>query len=398
MKTKTKLACVTLLLACHGAAVPGLRAQQKLAPVAAQVQADDPALPKLLDELGVAGQNLIKAQQPHEILAASLQQADVLGRIISVSRPADRESWIRNLAECLATAMQDSPENDKRAASRLAQLRADMDRTVPGTELAAFVAYQEIQAEHGRHMVAPNADQTKVQVQWRHMLMGFVNAYPQTDAAAKKVIELALLCEAAGKDSDARRCYQFLLDHQPTCPEAAKAQGAMNRLYLPGKAFAVALPLLKEDRSTDDVFDVRQLRGKVVVVYFWSASESRCLEDLDRLNGLLARGSRGHDWELLCVNCDADPSAALKVVYEHSIAGVQVYQRKGLDGTVSQRLGLFAVPTTMVVGKQGQVVSKNSGMGELKGLVTAHLTDPVGEQSSLGLSTTIRMSAKPYGN
>ena len=342
------------------------------------VQADNPEYVRLIDHLGQVGQRMVKTDRPEEMLLLSWEQVNTLDRIIAMARPEERDGWYRQLSECLVSAAMQSPKNDLRAVNRLAALRADMDRAAPSSALTSYVAFQQLQVEHAQLVEVPNADAASVQQSWRHLLASFINAYPHASETSHALVELATLCEAAGKDEDARHCYRFMLENHPDQADLEKAAGALNRLNLTGQEFHLALPLLKEDTLNDEPFDLGSLKGKVVVVYFWVAKNEQCLEDMHRLISIVGNiGSQR--CQLVCVNCDADPAEALKVVREQRLNVVQLHQRKGLEGLVSRRFGLFEVPHVIVVGNDGFVISKSAELTSLLKLIVAHLDDPMPE-------------------
>ena len=297
-------------------------------------QVDNTEYVRQVDYLGAIGERIIKSSQPEELFSLSLQQADALDRLITMSRGEERESWIRQLAECLCSATLQSPKGDLRALNRMVQLRAAVDQSAPGSALAAFVGFQQLQLDHARLVEVPNANAAAVQQSWRHLLANYINAYPHASETAKCLVELAGLCEAAGKDEEARRCYRFMIANHPESADLAKAEGALRRLDLMGQEFHLALPLLKEDTHSDEPFDISSLKGHVVVVYFWSAANERCLADMEQLANVAA----DRRCQLICVNCDAGPAAAVKLMRDRQL-GVQVRQREGLAGLLSHRIG-----------------------------------------------------------
>lgn len=338
-------------------------------------QVDNPEYVRLVDQLGHLGERIVKSEQPEELFNLSLAQADALDRIIALSRPEEKDGWVRQLAESLYSAALQSPKNDLRAMTRLAALRADIDRAGPGSALAAFVGYQQLQLDHARLVETSGADAAAVQRSWRRLLANYANAYPHAVETGRALVELAALSEAAGKDEDARRCYRFMLENQPVGADLDRASGALNRLNLTGQELHLALPRLKDDMASDEPFDLTSLKGKIVVLYFWTAKGEHCAQDMRQVAGLLVTAA-GQRCELVCINCDADPSEALKIGHIQPLSGIQLHER---NGRVSHRFGLFELPQMMVVGKDGCVINKSVEMADLQKVVVAHLDDSVPE-------------------
>ncbi len=384
---KKKLFSMALaLLATLGGSTVVCQAQQPRQ----TIEVENPAYVRLIDRLGKVGERIIKSNNLDELLGLSMEQADTLDQLIAMSTKADeKESWIRQLAECLTAAATQSPKDDLRALNRMAYLRASVDHAAPGSALAAYVGFHQLEIDHARLAETTNVDPATVQQSWRHLLANYVNAYPHASETSKALVELATLCEAAGKDEDARRCYRFMLEYQPEGCDLHKAQGALNRLNLTGQEFHLTLPILKADMTSDEPFDVETLKGHVVIVYFWSVTNAQWLADMRQAAGVAA----DRRCQLVCVNCDANPDQAVKAL-GNSQLGIQLYQRKGLEGRVSQRMGLFEVPYVVLVSKYGRVINKGVEPANLHRTVADHLDDPTPE--IIKTSTSARMSTSRW--
>jgi thiol-disulfide isomerase/thioredoxin len=367
------------------AMLAGLNAQSFAQKPGQGVQADNPEYLRLIDHLGTLGQRIVKSNQAEELFALTMEEVETLDRLIGMSRPEEKEGWIRQLADCLVSAALEGPKNDLRAVNRMSILRANIDQSAPGSALASYVGFQQLQIEHARLVEQPHADAANVQQAWRHLLANYVNAYPHASETAKALVELATLSEAAGKDEDARRCYRFMIENRPETADIEKAQGALKRLNLMGQEFHLALPVLKEDTGSDEPFDIETLKGHVVLVYFWSATNEHCLAEIQQLAGIAA----DRRCQLVCVNCDASPAAAVKLMRDHQI-GIQLHQRDGINGHLSHRIGIFDLPQLMVVSKEGRVISKGTDVANAQRIVADHLSDPAPEIIRAGHMSTSR--------
>ena len=106
-------------------------------------------------------------------------------------------------------------------------------------------------------------------------------------------------------------------------------------------------------------YDLSRLKGKVVLVFYWSTGCSVCLSHLPELRTNL-NGWRGKPFELLTVNVDAD--MAQWRAYEQMAAQTQSPSRSArptalwAGKTVTQKL-----PLTLVLDIQGRVVARHEG-------------------------------------
>ena len=114
--------------------------------------------------------------------------------------------------------------------------------------------------------------------------------------------------------------------------------------------------LVLEGKTLDGgSFDLVKLKGKVVMVFYWSTRCSVCLSHMPELRANLA-GWRGKPFELVTVNVDADMTDW--IAYEKITTTVESVRPRAIwTGKASdQRL-----PLTLVLDMQGRVVARHEG-------------------------------------
>src|SRR5262249_56355268 len=113
-------------------------------------------------------------------------------------------------------------------------------------------------------------------------------------------------------------------------PQAAKARGALRRLDLEGNALELAGTTLD-----GAAYNLGSQRGKVVVVYYWwTWNGQEPVGDFAKLKLLLdAYGPKG--LELVTVNLDAAPEAAVAFVKKMTTPGTHLHQAGGMDGKLA---------------------------------------------------------------
>lgn len=303
------------------------------------------------DKLQAIGEALANAHTSEEIVRCTLEQADVLTELAATLPPKEREVVIRQIADCLAGPA----AFDATTRTRLLDLEKQLAQECPGSELAAYVTYREIGA----------TGESVVPAVHRHdRLAAFVASYPESKETPTALIELATHCEGTGNVDDAKAWYGKLA-RSSEAKLAHQAQGALRCLNLKGKVIGLALPLLlTENERNDVVFDIEELRGKVVIVYFWTVTQESTGTDRDRLKQILDC-HRGSGVELLCVNVDTDLRKAREAFRDVKVAGIHVFQRGGLDGIVPERLGITSVPHIILVGRDGVVVRHHAEVSAL---------------------------------
>lgn len=344
------------------------------APPTASAPAATPDPQELLERLGQIAKRLAQATDPAEMAACNLQQAELMGYLAGRTTGEEKLAWLRRMADCLIAAALDSPPQDRTALVRLARLEESISRHMPGTELAAYVTYQEMQARHTADLLLPGGDLARAQRQWQERLRRFVTTYPKAQDAPAALLELGQACEFLDQKEAARECYRQLAAQYPENLLAARAEGAYRRLDLEGKVLHLTLPLLRESTARRDApFDLDQLRGKVVVVYFWASCHDQCRGEFQTLKELRDKYA-AQGMELLCVNLDAGPEAAQALVQATAAPGIHVFQRGGLEGRVALRYGLMVVPSLLLVGPDGKVVAGKVDLGNVESAIQKQMS------------------------
>jgi hypothetical protein len=318
----------------------------------------DPALQGLLDQLrdhdAKAPKGIENGGTNADIVKYNLARAGLLEQIVAKVKPEEREQWIRQVAECLSAAAQNSPENDTTAYQRLLRLEEQIVQAMPGSNLAAFVTFREMTAYNAAKLAKPGPDTGKIQEQWLDRLTKFVTDYPKAEDTPDALIQLGMVTEFMNKEIEARKWYGSLVKEFPEHPLAPKAAGALRRLELEGKPLELSGTLL--DGSP---FDITQLRGKIVVVYYWASwNKERCVPDFATLKLLLDNhASKG--LTLVGVNLDNTAEEAKNYLQRSPSPGVHLFQAGGLESPLATKYGIMVLPNIFLVDKEGKVISRN---------------------------------------
>jgi Thioredoxin-like len=326
---------------------------------------EDPKLMALVNELtdldkktpeagSVAGPNPLTAK--HHLL-----RTDLLEKIVAIAKPEQRDPWVRQMADSLSTAAQNSPAGDTTAMSRLVKLEESLVKSTPGGNLAAYVTYREMQADYAVR-ITKEKDYAAVQQAWVERLTKFVDAYPKADDTPDALLQLGMVNEFLNKEVEAKNWYGVLLKNFPDSPQAKKAGGAIARLGLEGQPLKLAGQTLADPNTT---YNVEQARGKVVAVYYWASWNSQSASDFTKLKAVAdAEGGKGV--ELVCVNLDNTPKEATDFLAHAPAVGVHLYQSGGLESKLATDYGIMVLPNLFLVGKDGKVVSRSVQINNLE--------------------------------
>jgi thiol-disulfide isomerase/thioredoxin len=319
----------------------------------------DPEQQKLLDQLrdldAHAPKGLEGSGANPEVVRHNLMRADLLEKILGKTRAEERDPWVRQLADCLSAAAQSSPATDKAAAIRLAKLEEQMVSAMPGSSLTAYVVYREMSAEYAVKLLSSNpTDLNKAQEAWLEKLAKFVQTYSKSEDAPDALMQLGMVSEFLGKEIEAKKWYAMLTKEYADKPQGPKGAGALKRLELEGKALKLAGPTLSDSAVA---YDVDQMRGKLVVVYYWASWNGQSLADFAKLKQIL--DANAGKVALLCVNLDNTPEEAKAFIQRQSAPGTHLHQPGGLDSKLATDYGINVLPIVFLVGKDGKVVSRS---------------------------------------
>jgi hypothetical protein len=315
----------------------------------------NPKIQKKMEELSDLDKNppQVIGRGPNEaIVRYNLKRADLLEEIAAEAQGKERENWIHQLVDCLATAMQNSAPTERAASDRLDRIEKQLVESAPGSSLAGFVVYRHIQADTSRRLLEPKADYAKVQQEAIDRLAKFVAAYPRVDDTPEALLQLGMTCEFLAKEPEAKKWYAQLARDFPEKTPGVKARGALKRLDLEGKELT-----LSGATTEGSTHDIARQRGKVVAVYYWASWNQQTGPDFIRLKQMMeAYGSKG--FEVVCVNLDNTPEEAATFLKTTPAPSVNLTQSGGLESTLAMDYGIMVLPNLFLVGKDGKVVSR----------------------------------------
>jgi hypothetical protein len=327
---------------------------------------DNPELQKIIAELTELDKQVPPASNSGTSPALAqhhLKRADILERIVAKVKPADRDPWIRQVADSLSTAAQSDPSNTV-SMTRLLNLEQQLSRALPaGHVLTAYVTYREMQAEYSRSLPPHGKESNfnKIQEAWLGRLAKFVQAFPSGEDTPDALLQAGMVSEFLNKEVEAKNWYKQLKDHFGDKPQARKAEGSIARLELEGKTLVLTGPTLNDPNIT---FDMDQKRGKVVIVYYWASWNNQCAADFTKMKGLLDANSGKLD--LVCVNLDNTIDEARNYLRSTPTPGTHLHQDGGLENKMATDYGIQVLPTIFVVGKDGKVVNRNGQIANLE--------------------------------
>jgi hypothetical protein len=310
---------------------------------------------ELVDKLKPIDDKYKDAGTPAQIVEYNLARVVVLEQVIAALNGDEREDWIKQAADCYSTAAQNG---DKAAHERLIAWKTNIVKAAPRSALAGYVVYREMSADYALKLtpgtIKPN-EMTKLQDEWKEKLAKYVDDYPSAEDAPDALMQLGMVNEFMGKETEAKNWYAQLIKNFDKSPMAPKAAGALKRLGIEGQEFELTGPII----GTKAAYDIKSIKGKVILVYYWSSNNNQCIADFAKLKSIIKEfGAKGV--ELVTVNLDFREEDALKFLQQNPMAGTHLHQAGGSDSPLATQYGMIVLPNLFVVGTDGKVVSRNA--------------------------------------
>jgi thiol-disulfide isomerase/thioredoxin len=312
---------------------------------------------KLIEELDKHDKTQGSVTTKAQIIAFNLKRAGILEQIAGKYKNAEdrakRDVWLRQVADGLAAAAQ---QGDASAMTRITEWRTALAKDPASTALPYF-AFREIAAKYANELPKATGQEAlgKLQEAWKTNLTKFVTDFPKSEDAPDAMMQLGMVNEYFGPKSeeDAKAAYTSLIKNFPGHDLARRAQGCLDRLQLEGNALNLAAPTLDGAKQ----FNIANVTGKAVVVYYWASWNELAASDFGKIK--LAMKDFAGKAELVGVNLDnkaAEASAFLRV---NPIDGAQLFMPGGLESPLAVRYGITALPVMFLVGPDGKVVSRH---------------------------------------
>ncbi len=339
---------------------------QDAQPAPAATVPDEQQLRPLLDKLTQLSQFIERNSESPQVWQYHLEQADVLLRLAAQSQEKERESILRMAVDASYSAALLCPRDQPVAFQRLRQLPDFLTQLFPGNPAVLYAVLQEIQADCILVMEQTGGDQVKSEQHRCARLLRFAREHPEMPEAAKVVLQAAQTAESMGANEEAVRCCRYLVEHFPNDKTARKAAGALWRLGDNHEPIAMVLPLLYSTGSTpNSLFNFGELRGRMVVIYFWTSTSEHADEDFQALKQLTDR-YMGRGLEVVYVNMDTDPAQGRAFLSGRLTAGVHLHQPGGMDGSIAERYGIQKVPQAFLVGRDGTLLKHSLSVSRLE--------------------------------
>jgi len=287
------------------------------------------------------------------------KRADLLERLAQQSDDQQMQTqWLRQLADTVSAAVQTGTYPD--GVERLQAVEKKIARRGDADNLLAYVKFRRLTAAYSQALRDPKADFAKVQEQWLESLEEFVKEHPDSRDSAEAMLQLAIAQEFSGDEERAQAWYSRILEEYPDSPPAKKAAGAKQRLQCEGQVIRVqGQSVAGESASLAD------LRGNLVLLHYWATWCGPCKNDMESIKELYSKyGSRG--FRVLGVNLDHDSNEVAQFLRSHRFPWTHLQEPGGLEGRLANEMGILTLPTMLLIGEDGRVISRSIHVSEVE--------------------------------
>ena len=322
----------------------------------------------LMERLAKANDALLQKVEAADSWRYQIQQAEILLQLAGRStNGAECDKWLEMAIVSYAAAAGQCPANDTSGYKTLAQLPDYIIKKFPNSKHLALVVAKEIEADTNR--VQTKDGVAAGRQHHRNRLLEFAVGYPQLPEAPLAILKAAQISEQMDKTDEACVAYRKLSEAYPGKDVARKAREALARLGgMDGTVVEFTLPLLYPAHANVKPFDLKDVRGKGVLVHFWSSSSPDVAESFQAIKRLTDRGM-----EVVYVNLDGDVAKAKAFLTGQLTAGTHVFDPKGDKSELMDRYGVDKLPQTFLVDGKGGLVKHSLQSAQLEKAVGAYL-------------------------
>ncbi len=154
----------------------------------------------------------------------------------------------------------------------------------------------------------------------------------------------------------------------------SRFRGAARRLGLPGNEITIV------GKTVDgETFDFTSLRGKVVLVDFWATWCGPCIREFPNMKKMYS-AYKPHGFEIVGISLDDDHEKLMNFIVERDLPWVIMHNAigedaDGWDDPNARYYGVSGIPTMIMVGRDGKVISTKARGPELEALLAKEFPD-----------------------
>lgn len=290
-----------------------------------------------------------RAALHEEILTATLKIAS------SYTTVDEIDIWIRQAANNVDGGVRanEYPDGPRKLEILFTKVKDELQ--LPHT--AAYVKYVQIMSDYYQQL-NEKKDPMRVNAAWTETLENFVGEFEKTEGAARAMLELGGYYEMVSQQNEALKWYRKIATDFPgESVIAKKAAGAVRRIESVGKA----VPFSAKATNGASI-DLAQLKGKIVVLYFWD-SWSDSAFGLSR--DLKTIADKNKNIQFIGINVDDSTENMKAHLAANPVPFPQIHEPGdmdrpgGIESPSALYWGLQIPPMMILYDAEGKVVEQN---------------------------------------
>jgi thiol-disulfide isomerase/thioredoxin len=327
-------------------------AQNRSASSPATSEGISPALQTLFTQLEKLDAEIAARPDADKLATAHEAKAETLIKLIDATKgTSEMELWVRQFVDSISSAtMQDE---FPKGLTYLSKMETSLANMPGGKSLLPYVVYRVISTEYQVESIKPNANFTRLQDNYMEKLEDYANTYSDSPFAAEAMVQIALNYELSSDEAKAKSWYDRVATNFAETSDGKKSKGALNRLNLANRKFAIAGKTI-DNKSVETA----KFAGKPVVVHYWASWCQPCKQDMATLQKLTDR--RPNTFQVVGINLDNERERALTALDQTPANWPHIFDGQGFESDLAVGLGVLSVPVTILIDKDGMVAMSAS--------------------------------------
>lgn len=129
-----------------------------------------------------------------------------------------------------------------------------------------------------------------------------------------------------------------------------------------------AAPAITLSNASDSLISLSSFKGKVVLLDFWASWCGPCRQSNPKLVKLYEE-FKDQGFEIVAVSLDQNRKAWLQAIKQDGLTYTQLLDPRGSSSEIANTYGIYQIPTSYLIDKQGRLQDKDLHGNALKNKV-----------------------------